>query len=47
MFYDELSARLEKLVSSGETPSNIINLLSMDGGGIRGLVILQVQVSLF
>ncbi|VDM58323.1 unnamed protein product [Angiostrongylus costaricensis] len=43
MFYDSLIARLDDLDSRCEKPSNMLNLLSLDGGGIRGLVILQVN----
>ncbi|ETN77376.1 ankyrin repeat protein, partial [Necator americanus] len=42
VFYDELVSRLEQLAARNEKPTNMVNLLSMDGGGIRGLVILQV-----
>ncbi|VDK74359.1 unnamed protein product [Cylicostephanus goldi] len=40
--YDGLIARLEELANRGEKPQNMINLLSMDGGGIRGLAMIQV-----
>ncbi|VDM68426.1 unnamed protein product, partial [Strongylus vulgaris] len=46
MCYDGLISRLEKLASRGEKPSNMVNLLSMDGGGIRGLVILQILMAI-
>ncbi|KJH40752.1 ankyrin repeat protein [Dictyocaulus viviparus] len=44
-FYDTLIARLDELDSRGEKPSNMVNLLSLDGGGIRGLVILQILMA--
>ncbi|VDO64550.1 unnamed protein product [Heligmosomoides polygyrus] len=34
-FYDGLMARLDEMAARGEKPSNMVNLLSMDGGGIR------------
>ncbi|WKY14278.1 hypothetical protein Q1695_000097 [Nippostrongylus brasiliensis] len=46
MLYEGLIARLEELASIGEKPKNIVNLLSMDGGGIRGLVILQTLMAI-
>ncbi|KAK6033358.1 ankyrin repeat protein, partial [Ostertagia ostertagi] len=46
MFYDGLIARLEDMASQGKKPSNMVNLLSMDGGGIRGLVILQTLLAI-
>ncbi|KIH66285.1 phospholipase, patatin family [Ancylostoma duodenale] len=46
MFYDGLMARLEELASRNERPANMVNLLSMDGGGIRGLVILQMLMAI-
>ncbi|EYC15098.1 hypothetical protein Y032_0038g3630 [Ancylostoma ceylanicum] len=46
MFYDGLMARLEELASRNERPGNMVNLLSMDGGGIRGLVILQMLMAI-
>ena len=45
VFYEQLIERLEKIAAKGERPKNMVNLLSMDGGGIRGLVILQVHSS--
>lgn len=35
--------KLEELIIKKETP-DFVNLLSLDGGGIRGLVIIQVIV---
>uniref|UniRef100_A0A0K0DPW3 phospholipase A2 n=1 Tax=Angiostrongylus cantonensis TaxID=6313 RepID=A0A0K0DPW3_ANGCA len=46
MFYDTLIARLDDLDSRCEKPSNMLNLLSLDGGGIRGLVILQILMAI-
>ncbi|KHJ96736.1 ankyrin repeat protein [Oesophagostomum dentatum] len=44
LFYEELIARLESMEAYNEKPAKMVNLLSMDGGGIRGLVILQGTV---
>ncbi|CAJ0607980.1 unnamed protein product [Cylicocyclus nassatus] len=44
--YDGLIARLEELANRGEKPHNMINLLSMDGGGIRGLAMIQVLMEI-
>ncbi|KAK6764877.1 hypothetical protein RB195_024990 [Necator americanus] len=46
VFYDELVSRLEQLAARNEKPTNMVNLLSMDGGGIRGLVILQTLMAI-
>lgn len=37
---------LEELAVKKETPG-FVNLLSLDGGGIRGLVIIQVMIVTF
>ncbi|CAJ0609994.1 unnamed protein product [Cylicocyclus nassatus] len=46
MFYEQLMARLEDLAARHEKPTNMVNLLSLDGGGIRGLVILQTLMAI-
>ncbi|VDM74649.1 unnamed protein product [Strongylus vulgaris] len=46
MFYEQLIARLVDLASRHEKPTNMVNLLSLDGGGIRGLVILQTLMAI-
>ncbi|PAV57630.1 hypothetical protein WR25_23284 [Diploscapter pachys] len=46
VFYEQLIERLEKIAAEGEKPKNMVNLLSMDGGGIRGLVILQTLLAI-
>ncbi|KAF8355695.1 ipla-3 [Pristionchus pacificus] len=46
IFYKRLSDRLEELEKKGDKPRNFVNLLSMDGGGIRGLVIIQMMIAL-
>uniref|UniRef100_A0A9J2Q136 phospholipase A2 n=1 Tax=Ascaris lumbricoides TaxID=6252 RepID=A0A9J2Q136_ASCLU len=44
--YEEMLKRLEEIAAAKDTP-NFVSLLSLDGGGIRGLVIIQVPLSLF
>ncbi|GMT36222.1 hypothetical protein PFISCL1PPCAC_27519, partial [Pristionchus fissidentatus] len=46
VFYNNLLRRLEELEKKGDKPRNFVNLLSMDGGGIRGLVIIQMLIAL-
>ncbi|VDK47120.1 unnamed protein product [Cylicostephanus goldi] len=46
MFYEQLMDRLEDLAARHEKPRNMVNLLSLDGGGIRGLVILQTLMAI-
>ena len=43
--YDEMIDTLSRMTTSSN--SNIINVLSLDGGGIRGLVITQVGFFVF
>ncbi|CAJ0951815.1 unnamed protein product, partial [Mesorhabditis belari] len=46
IFYDKLCTHLQNLIDRGERPRNMVNLLSLDGGGIRGLVIIQTLMAL-
>jgi hypothetical protein len=43
--YDEMMKTLDEIESMEEEEGgNVINVLSLDGGGIRGLVIAQVKI---
>uniref|UniRef100_A0A1I7X8E1 PNPLA domain-containing protein n=1 Tax=Heterorhabditis bacteriophora TaxID=37862 RepID=A0A1I7X8E1_HETBA len=46
VFYDSLINRLNSLAACNQKPKNMVNLLSMDGGGIRGLVIIQILMAI-
>ncbi|CAJ0565572.1 unnamed protein product, partial [Mesorhabditis spiculigera] len=46
MFYEKLLKRMEVLASRGEAAHKMVNLLSLDGGGIRGLVIIQTLMAI-
>lgn len=45
IYYETLIKRMEKIAAQGTRPKNLVNLLSMDGGGIRGLVIIQMLMA--
>ncbi|KAK0396979.1 hypothetical protein QR680_001929 [Steinernema hermaphroditum] len=42
IIYDHMMDKLQQLAERKEDNKNIINLLSLDGGGIRGLVSIQI-----